>query len=92
MTSRHAGGTRSSVKSGVLGYDYGDSVTTAALATSAFIGELNLGHLLTLTGVELADVVVVRHTYTTGGLETAADLPRQASRLHAPPIHQQQAW
>lgn len=57
-----------------MGYDYGDSVIAASLATSAFIGELNLGHLLTLTGVELADVVVVRHTYTTGGLETAADL------------------
>lgn len=49
-------------------------MTTAAVETSAFTGELTLGHILATTGVDLADVVVVRHTYTVGGLETAADL------------------
>ena len=53
---------------------YVDPVTTAAVETSAFTGELTLGHILATTGVDLADVVVVRHTYTVGGLETAADL------------------
>lgn len=37
-------------------------------------GDLNLGHVLAATGVDPADVVVLRHTYTEGGLESAADL------------------
>lgn len=58
-------------------HDYVNSVTTAALATSAFTGELTLGHVLASTGVDLANVVVVRHTYTIGGLETTADLTHE---------------
>lgn len=49
-------------------------MTNAALESSAFIGTLTLGHVLATTGVVLSDVVVLRHTYTIGGLETAADL------------------
>lgn len=37
-------------------------------------GDLCLGHLLAATGVSLSDIVVLRHTYTVGGLETASDL------------------
>jgi hypothetical protein len=37
-------------------------------------GDLCLGHLLAATGVDLNDIVVLRHTYTVGGLETASDL------------------
>lgn len=37
-------------------------------------GELNLGHVLASSGLDLADVVVLRHTFTAGGLETSADL------------------
>jgi len=37
-------------------------------------GDLCLGHLLTATGVDLGDTVVLRHTYTEGGLETASDV------------------
>jgi hypothetical protein len=37
-------------------------------------GDLCLGHLLAATGVDLSDIVVLRHTYTVGGLETASDL------------------
>lgn len=49
-------------------------MTTAVPATTGFNGKLTLGHVLELTGIDLSDVVVVRHTYTVGGLETAADL------------------
>jgi len=49
-------------------------VTTHAHATPALNGELTLGHILATTGVDFADVVVVRHTYTVDGLATAADL------------------
>ena len=49
-------------------------MTNAALESSAFIGTLTLGHVLATTGVVISDVVVLRHTYTVGGLETAADL------------------
>lgn len=45
-----------------------------ALDLPTLTGELTLGHILAATGVNLSDVVVVRHTYTVGGLETAADL------------------
>jgi len=37
-------------------------------------GELTLGHILAAMGLDLADVVVVRHTFTAGGLEAADDL------------------
>lgn len=37
-------------------------------------GELTLGHLLGATGLDLADVVIVRHTFTAGGLESTGDL------------------
>lgn len=37
-------------------------------------GDLCLGHLLAVTGIETSDIVVLRHTYTAGGLETPSDL------------------
>jgi hypothetical protein len=43
---------------------------TAATPT----GDLTFGHILAAGGIDLRDVVVIRHTYTAGGLETAADL------------------
>lgn len=45
----------------------------AALESPAFIGTLTLGHVLAKTGFVLSDVVL-RRTYTLGGLGTAADL------------------
>ena len=41
---------------------------------AAFSGQLRLGDLLTISGVDLSALVVIRHTFTDGGLETAADL------------------
>jgi hypothetical protein len=43
-------------------------------ASTAYAGELTLGDVLAASGVDAAEVVIVRHTYTVGGLETAADL------------------
>jgi hypothetical protein len=37
-------------------------------------GELTLGHILAASGIALDEVVILRHTYTVGGLETSADL------------------
>ncbi len=44
------------------------------MSTPSRTGDLTLGHLLDAAGISLEDVVVVRHTYTRDGLETAADL------------------
>lgn len=41
---------------------------------STVTGDLCLGHLLAVTGIDLGDIVVLRHTYTEGGLETVGDL------------------
>ena len=37
-------------------------------------GELCLGHILEAAGVELSEVAALRHTYTTGGLASPADV------------------
>ncbi len=37
-------------------------------------GDLTLGHILAAGGIALNEVVMLRHTYTVGGLETSADL------------------
>jgi hypothetical protein len=52
-----------------------------AVSTTTPTGDLTLAHILNAAGVDLADVVVLRHTYTRGGLETAADLT-PANVLH----------
>ncbi len=45
------------------------------MTTSATItGDLRLGHILAATGLELSDVVLLRHTFTKGGLESPSDL------------------
>lgn len=41
---------------------------------TSLAGDLCLGHLLDATGVDLSDIVVLRHTYTAGGLEMPSDL------------------
>lgn len=46
--------------------------------TSATItGDLTLGHVLAATGLDLNDIVVLRHTYTPVGLESSSDLTPQ---------------
>jgi hypothetical protein len=45
-------------------------VTTPATIT----GDLRLGHILAAAGLELGDVVILRHTFTVGGLESVSDL------------------
>ena len=42
--------------------------------TPTLTGALTLGHVLEATGLDLDEVVVLRHTFTEGGLESAADL------------------
>ncbi|MEX5300883.1 GIY-YIG nuclease family protein [Kocuria sabuli] len=42
--------------------------------TSSSAGELNLGHIFDAAGVDISDMVVLRHTYTPDGLKTEADL------------------
>lgn len=37
-------------------------------------GDLRLGHLLAATGLGLDEIVVLRHTYTSGGLRSSEDL------------------
>jgi len=45
------------------------------MTTSATItGDLRLGHILAAAGLELSDVVLLRHTFTKGGLESPSDL------------------
>lgn len=41
---------------------------------NAASGNLTLSHILAAAGVDLDEVLVVRHTYTKGGLEVPADL------------------
>lgn len=52
------------------------AVTTSLPQASAITvtGELTLGHVLAAAGADLAELVVLRHTYTDGGLENAGDL------------------
>jgi len=45
-------------------------VTTPATIT----GDLRLGHILAATGLDLSDMVILRHTFTKGGLESPSDL------------------
>ena len=42
--------------------------------TASITGELNLGHIFAATGVDVSDIVVLRHTYKPDGLRSAADL------------------
>jgi hypothetical protein len=42
--------------------------------TTSPAGDLTLGHIMAAAGLDLDDVVVVRHTYTAGGLESPGDL------------------
>lgn len=42
--------------------------------TSSTSGELNLGHIFAVAGVDVSDIVVLRHTYKPDGLKTEADL------------------
>ena len=44
------------------------------MTSSTLTGDLSLGHVLAAAGLDLSELVVLRHTYTAGGLETAADL------------------
>lgn len=41
---------------------------------TSLVGSLTLGHVLRAAGIDLADVVVLRHTYTTQGLQSPEDL------------------
>lgn len=45
-------------------------VTTPASIT----GDLTLGHIFAAAGIDPSHVVVLRHTYTVGGIETPADV------------------
>lgn len=46
--------------------------------TSATVtGNLCLGHILTATGIDLSDIVILRHTYTYDGLQSQSDLTHQ---------------
>lgn len=45
-----------------------------AVMTPTLTGDLTLGHVLEATGLDPDDVVVLRHTFTEDGLESAADL------------------
>jgi hypothetical protein len=42
--------------------------------SATITGNLRLGHILAATGLELSDVVILRHTFTEGGLESPSDL------------------
>lgn len=42
--------------------------------TASLTGDLTFGHLLAAAGLDPRDVVVIRHTYTPGGLQSEADL------------------
>lgn len=44
------------------------------MTISTFTGHLRLGHVLAATGIDLTDVVLLRHTLTPDGLRTADDL------------------
>lgn len=51
------------------------------MSTTTPTGDLTLAHILNAAGLDLADVMVLRHTHTRDGLETAADLT-PANVLH----------
>lgn len=42
--------------------------------TNSFHGNLTLGHILNAAGIQQSDVLVIRHTYNSDGLVSAADL------------------
>jgi hypothetical protein len=39
-----------------------------------YLGGLHLGHILATTGIDLTEVVIVRHTYNKDGLRTPSDI------------------
>lgn len=47
---------------------------TVPRVNPSFTGDLNLGHVLATAGIDPAEVVVIRHTYTTDGLRNESDL------------------
>lgn len=47
---------------------------TGAPSTDDFLGSLHLGHILATTGVDPSDVVIIRHTYSRGGLGAPGDI------------------
>jgi hypothetical protein len=44
------------------------------MAAPSFTGDLTLGHVFAAAGLDPTELVVLRHTYTRGGLETPADV------------------
>src|SRR5664279_4193616 len=49
--------------------------TVGRVSTSTSItGDLTLGHIFNAAGLDLSQVVVLRHTYTSDGLATPADV------------------
>lgn len=44
------------------------------MITATVAGHLRLGHVLEATGIDLAEIVVLRHTFNPDGLRSAADL------------------
>ncbi|WP_227487174.1 hypothetical protein [Nocardioides malaquae] len=44
--------------------------------TTSLTGDLNLGHVLAAAEIEPRDVVMLRHTYTPGGLTPGALTPQ----------------
>lgn len=44
------------------------------MTSATLTGDLRLEHILTATGLDLGDIVIVRHTYTDDGLRSASDL------------------
>lgn len=47
------------------------------MSTSSYRGDLNFGHVLAAAGIDPAEVVVIRHTYTVDGLRNVGDLTPQ---------------
>lgn len=48
--------------------------SSESVQSGGYRGELHLGHILAATGVELAEVVIIRHTYNRDGLRTPSDI------------------
>lgn len=50
------------------------------MTSAAITGDLCLGHILAVTGLDLSDIAIIRHTYTDNGLRSPSDLT--AEKLH----------
>lgn len=44
------------------------------MTSTTLTGDLRLGHILAATGVDLSDIVILRHTYNEDGLRSSSDL------------------